>query len=181
MSTAINDLHSRALLGDSDAEKQLFSFLTGRFLTFAHQKVWNNEDAEEIIQNALATVAAEYKTIEIESSFAAWAHKVLEYKFLAYLQTKKRQKGRNVPIDNTEYESGGWTPEPGLKMHLLDCLNKVGRTSRRYARILNLHHLGFTREEICDRLDLTRNQSYAVMSRARAMLRDCLEKGEPVK
>ena len=140
MSTAINDLHSRALLGDSDAEKQLFSFLTGRFLTFAHQKVWNNEDAEEIIQNA-----------------------------------------RNVPIDNTEYESGGWTPEPGLKMHLLDCLNKVGRTSRRYARILNLHHLGFTREEICDRLDLTRNQSYAVMSRARAMLRDCLEKGEPVK
>jgi DNA-directed RNA polymerase specialized sigma24 family protein len=103
---------------------------------------------------------------------------VLENKFLAYIQTKRRRGGRDTPIENTDRLTENWMPDPTLKMRLRNCFKQVGQASRRYARILNLHHLGFKRNEVCEKLGVTVTQSYVVMSRARAMLKECLEKGE---
>jgi RNA polymerase sigma factor (sigma-70 family) len=181
MSLRINDLYNEARAGDDTAERQLFELLLDRFQLFAHQKVWSRQDAEDIVQNALVTVSTEYRDLEITSSFAAWAHKVLENKFLAYLKTKRRQQGRGVDLDSTDFEPADWTPDPSLKRRLLDCLKKVGQGSRRYARILNLHHLGFSRDEVCERLSMSRDQTYVVMSRARSRLKDCLDNGDRIK
>jgi DNA-directed RNA polymerase specialized sigma24 family protein len=63
-------------------------------------------------------------------------------------------------------------------MRLLACLKKICLANRRYARIINLHQLGYSRVDICGRLEMTLEQSYVVMSRARAMLKECLDKGE---
>lgn len=175
----INELYNNARNGDKSAEAELFKKLTDRFRVFAHRKIWNKEEAEEIVQNALATVLSEYGTIEVTSSFAAWAHKVLENKFLAYIQARKRRSGKDIPLESAEYSSEKWTPDPTLKMRLLNCLKDVGRANQRYARILNLHHLGFDRIEVCEKLGMTVTQSYVVMSRARALLKECLDKGEP--
>jgi len=173
----INELYNRARAGDESAENELFIKLADRFRVFAHRKVWNKDEAEEIVQNALTTVVSEYRHVDIVSSFAAWAHKVIENRFLAYIRTKQRQVGRNVSLDTEVVYTGNWAPDPALKMRLLKCLRQVGQASRRYARILNLHHLGFTKDEVCRKLGMTKTQSYVVMSRARAMLKECLEKG----
>lgn len=173
----INDLYRMAGAGDKSAETELFRLLTDRFEYFAHRRVWIKEDAEEMVQNALATVLSEYRTIEITTSFAAWAHKVLENKFLAYIQAKRRQGGRITRLSDADYITENWVPDPTLKMRLLACLKEVGRASRRYARILNLHHLGFGRTEVCEKLGMTATQSYVVLSRARAILKKCLDEG----
>jgi RNA polymerase sigma factor (sigma-70 family) len=175
---SINELYNQACTGDKSAETELFKKLTDRFWVFAHRKVWDKADAEEIVQNALSIVVSEYRQIEFSTSFSAWAHKVIENKFLAYIQTKRRRSGRDVPLENADFLTDNWTPDPTLKMRLLDCFKQVGRASRRYARILNLHHLGFDRVEVCEKLGMTTAHSYVVMSRARAMLKECLEKGE---
>jgi DNA-directed RNA polymerase specialized sigma24 family protein len=44
----------------------------------------------------------------------------------------------------------------------------------RYARVLNLIHLGYNTEEICRRMKLTRSNLYSIVSRARALLSDCV-------
>jgi len=173
----INDLYKRAASGDKSAETELFKLLIDRFQYFAHRKVWNKEEAEEVVQNALATVLSEYRATEITISFSAWAHKVLENKFLAYIQTKRRQGGRNALLADTDDLAENRSADPTLKMQLLNCFKQVGRASRRYARILNLHHLGFGRTEVCEKLGMTVTQSYVVMSRARAMLKKCLDEG----
>ncbi|MCP4703685.1 MAG: hypothetical protein GY865_03665, partial [candidate division Zixibacteria bacterium] len=49
--------------------------------------------------------------------------------------------------------------------------------NRRHARILNLHFLGYTTEEICSRLEITKTNMYSLLSRARSMLELCLNKG----
>lgn len=175
---SINELYSQARAGEKSAENQLFQKLTDRFRLFAHQKIWNQEEAEDLVQAALAVVAAEYRQVNVEISFAAWAHKIIENRLLGYIQKQRRQKGRTTSSDEKEYLTAAWTPNPTLRMRLLDCLKKVGRANRRYARIINLHHFGYTREEVCKRLELTREQSYVVMSRARSMLKECLETGE---
>ena len=54
----INELYNLARDGDKSAESELFRELTERFWVFAHRKVWDKEKAEEIVQNALATVIA---------------------------------------------------------------------------------------------------------------------------
>jgi RNA polymerase sigma factor (sigma-70 family) len=174
----INNLYERARTGDSLAEAEMFKKLADRFWAIAHHRVWDKEEAEELVQNALATVISEYRQIEISSSFSAWAHKVLENKFLAYIQTRRRQHGREISLESSKHISNDLMPDPVLKMRLLNCLKQVSRANRRYARILNLHSLGFKRAEICEKLGMTMVQSYVVMSRARAMLKKCLDKGE---
>jgi RNA polymerase sigma-70 factor (ECF subfamily) len=178
MARKINELYQLAAGGDNKAEAELFEALTDRFSLFAHLKVWNQEEAEDLVQEALAVVAAEYRAVNIETSFAAWTHKIMENRLLGYIQKRRREKGRVTPGDTDEYLTASWTPDPTLRMRLLDCLKKVCLANRRYARIINLHHLGFSRKEICERLELTLEQSYVVMSRARSKLKECLDKGD---
>ena len=94
MAPTINELHASAAAGDTQAQNQLFAELTDRFRLFAHLKLGNSDDAEELVQSALATVASEYRDLKVTTSFAAWAHKVVENKYLAYLRSRGRQRGR---------------------------------------------------------------------------------------
>ena len=68
----INKLHSQLCSGDNTAEERLFSTLSERFKLFARQRVRNEQDAEEIVQDALTTIARRYKEIDFQTSFAAW-------------------------------------------------------------------------------------------------------------
>jgi RNA polymerase sigma factor (sigma-70 family) len=170
----LNELQDAAKKGDHRAEKELFGVLSVRFHLFAYHKVWDEESAQEIAQDALAVVAREYRGLEVRTSFAAWAHQVLEYRILAYIKAKRVRDQRFA--DDTEQGASG-APDPVLKMKLAKCLGLVGRANRRYARILNLHYQGFSTEEICERLGVSVSNCYVLLSRARAMLEQCLEKG----
>jgi len=178
MTQTIDELYILASSGDLKAESELFSELAVRFRVFAHRKVWNQQEAEDLVQTALAVVAEEYREIDIETSFAGWAHKIMENRILGYIQQRRREKGRSVSSDSVEPLTTGWTPKPTLRTRLLDCLKKVGMANRMYARIINLHHFGFTRDEICEKLGVKLEHSYVIMSRARMKLKECLEKGD---
>ena len=171
---SINALHTRVRDGDTAAEEQLFERLSARFQVFAHHRIWNSVDAEDVAQEALLTIQSRYREIEIETSFAAWAHKVLDNKILAYIEAKRRTGGRYSSLTSDESSDLATESDPLLRRRLLDCLKKMARSNQTYARILALHYQGFNRQEICERLNLTRNNSYVIMSRARTQLRDCI-------
>ena len=94
----INELHKRIGAGDPEAEERLFESLSARFRMFARQRVKDKEDAEEIVQDALTTIVQKYRGIEFETSFAAWAHKVLEYKILDHFRARGRQADRRAEL-----------------------------------------------------------------------------------
>jgi RNA polymerase sigma factor (sigma-70 family) len=141
------------------------------------RRLWRHGDWEDVVQEALATVSAGYKDMEFTSSFAAWAYKVLRNKMLNYAQTKRRQAERSVPFADTVHISQD-TGNPDLLRQLLACLHRIGSTNLRYARILNFHYLGYSTEEICEKMNLRRENFYSILSRARSMLESCLEKGD---
>jgi hypothetical protein len=64
-----------------------------------------------------------------------------------------------------------------LLITLRECLKQVGRANIRYARILNFIYQGQDFDYICQRLTMTRNNAYSVLSRARTMLMKCVDKG----
>jgi len=175
----INTLHDIAREGNQTGEEELFKVLSARFRLFARQRVWDELDSQEIVQDALMTICKEYKAIEFTTSFSAWAYKVLDNRILGYIQTKKRHNGRVSSVSDAENlpATEKDNPKKELQRDLIRCMRKIAGTNLRYARVLNLHYQGFSTEEICDKLKLTRNNLYSVLSRARSLLEFCLERG----
>lgn len=177
---SINTLYENAQNGGKAAEEILFKDISERFLRFAHQRIWDEQDALEIVQEALATIAREYKEIEFKTSFSAWAYKVLDYRILSYIK-KKQRLGKSEQLFENSPETGTIRPNHDLKIKLLFCLGKINSINRRHARILNLSYQGYIADEICERMALTKNNLYIVLHRARKALEECLKKEGQLK
>lgn len=169
----INALHSDLISEEGASENELFEYLTVSFRLFAQQRIWNEQDSEEIVQDALMTIAKKYREIEFTTSFAAWAYKVLNHKMLDYYKAKRVRVDAHTRIVDEGNPDMSSKPDSALKRQLLKCLRKM---RGRHARVLNLHYQGYSTDEICDKLDLKPGNFYVVLSRARSMLELCLEK-----
>ena len=103
---------------------------------------------------------------------------MLDNRVLAYIKAKKRSEDRLVELSEaTEYQNAR-QPNPDLAMRLNRCMKLVCKTNRRYARILALHFQGYNTDEICERIEIKRNNCWTILSRAREMLLACLNNGE---
>lgn len=174
----INTLHKQAADGDPAARDKLFELLSVRFRLLAHQKIWNQEEANDVVQDALAAISREFEILKVESSFAAWAYKVLDNRILASMKSKRTEHNRLSSSIEVGEIGGVIRTDPELMIKLEDCLRKVLRANQRYARVLNLSYQGYTIIEICSRLKVKKDHAYVLLSRARSMLALCLEKGE---
>lgn len=174
----IEALYNELSEGNRDAKDKLFERLSVRFGFFAGQRIWSKQDAEEVAQTALMIVLKKCEGLRIETSFTAWAHKVLEYEILRYFKKKAMKESRFGQLVDENHPSVDWDVDPALQMRLLECLRKIGAKNRNYARILNLHYQGYSVVEVTDKLGMTANNSYVVLSRARSLLVNCLEEGD---
>lgn len=174
----LNTLYTNARGSDKTSENQLFEALGARFHYFVRHRIRNKDDCGEVVQNALAAVAKDFRAITFEVSFAAWAHKILERKIMDYYRSRKRQQNVFSPMSDFDDPESGPQLNQEVRRKLIDCLQKVNTVNQRHARVLVLKYQGFDCDEICRRLGLTRNNAYSVLYRARTMLKHCLEKGD---
>ena len=173
----INDLYERAHNGDTADEQALFAALGARFRLVAHHRIRNRHDVEDVVQESLAVVYSEYRSLDVHSSFAAWASTVLRNRMLAYFEKHRVETSRVTAFaDDFDAPMQGHAERlASLRRRLLYCLKRIGQANIRYARIINLHHQGYGTEEICERLGITPGNFYSILSRGRDMLEKCLE------
>ncbi len=164
--------------GGQGAERELFDALTARFRLVAAKRIWNEEDAEEIVQDALVIVHTKYRESVLKSSFTEWAHKVLQNKMLEYYRTTSRRNARFVLSEDVDRYASQLEGDPDLVIRLKKCVRKVIGANQRYARILIHVYQGYSAHEISTRLGLTKANFYSQLSRARSLLRRCLDKGD---
>jgi RNA polymerase sigma factor (sigma-70 family) len=174
----INKLQEIAKKGDLEAEKELFAVLNDIFLIFVQHRLWNKVDSEDIVQDALTAISLKHKEIEFESSFSAWAYKVLKNTLLKYYRTKnlREKKYEELSRDDRRRYLNEFSQEINFKLKI--CLKKLNVFNRRYARILNLRYHGFTTDEICSKMKITINNVYSLLTRARSRLKLCLKTGD---
>ena len=122
-------------------------------------------------------IARKSKDMNFQASFSAWAVKVLENNILNYYRTGARRRRKLERYAEQQDSAAEETLRPDLKRRLLDCLKKLNEANIRHARILNYSHQGYTIEQICEKLEISKNAAYVLLSRARATLKNCLEKG----
>lgn len=173
----MDELLNCARDGDKSAENELFQRLLVRFRLFARQKVGGEDAAEEIAQLACTTVLEKYKTEKYSVGFEAWAHGVLKMCIKNYYFTLRSCKEKTIraPYKESRLDKAAPQIDPDTELQLLTCLAKVFAVNRRYARVLNLAYQGYKTDEICQRLEMTRNNFYVTLNRARSMLWACLE------
>lgn len=175
---SVNQICAVAQAGDDKAENELFNRLTARFRYIVRRKGIVKEDIEEIVQNALVVVSSNYRQMEFTTSFTAWAHKVLENKFIDFYRQKKIKGDKTSRLKEAMYVDAEAGSSLDLKRKLIECLKAVVKFNKTYARVLVLKYQGYAASEIYQRLELTRSNFYSVLSRARVMLDKCLkEKG----
>ena len=170
----INKLYKQACNNDSNAENQLFQILGESFGLFIQKRVWNKQDSEGIVQEAMLVIAQKYKTAEIKSDFVAWAYTILKYKLLDYIKRRGLRINTFKPAIPDMPRDLSYHPDPAFKLRLLGCLKKICRKNIRFARILNLNYQGFSIEDICARMNLTKSAFYVLLSRARNMMKTCI-------
>jgi len=177
----LNELYKLARTGDCEAEQSLFRDLTVRFLAFTKLRVREKEEAEDIVQDALSVICSRYATMDFAGSFTAWSYEVLKNHIRNHMskQSRRRRLDRRNPRD--EVQPATWRPDVLLESRLIECLRRICATNARYARVLNLSHQGYSMDEICSRLGITKNNSYVLLSRARSMLERCLQDSERTK
>lgn len=128
-----------------------------------------------MVQKALMTVAEKCRVIEIETSFVAWANSVLNNKILDYYRSQGRRSDRLVSLSEFGLESVNPTSDPDMERKLLYCLKKVVQANVQFGRALVLHYQGFSVLELCEKMKIDRDRLYKHLSRARALLRKCLD------
>ena len=174
----LNILEKSARSGNLTAEADLFRRLSESFRLFVRQKIRNPQDREEVVQEALATIARKYRKEQFETSFAAWAYRILEFKVMNHYRSVKNRDKVFAPSSDETVQQAGQEIDPTLKSRLLDCLRKLSKTRLAHARILTLHFQGFSVPEICNRVGISSNNLYVRLSRARKLLANCLENGD---
>jgi RNA polymerase sigma factor (sigma-70 family) len=172
----IDSLYLKARGGDSCAENELFQRLSVSFTVILQHRVWNAGDREEVLQNAMLTIAQKYRDLTLHSSFGGWAYGVLNNKIMDYVKYKQVRSGTVAGESALRVQEVQDEPDSALKSRLLICLKRIAEINSRFARILNLHYQGYSTGEICDKLDIKRNHFYVVLSRARSMLAECLDR-----
>ncbi len=168
----------KAKQGDKAAETQIFEYLRVRFVLLAKRRI-GEEHCEDMAQEACITVLEKLKTDSPEENFEAWAYQVLRNKIGNYLQGTNLRQKKMVSTEHIDYLDKPAVSEmdPMFKKRLMDCLRKLIRSNRRYARVLNFAYQGFDTEEICQRMEMKSNHFYVMLNRSRKMLSDCLEGG----
>jgi len=173
----LEQLFERARSGDQSAERDLYDHLFVRFTTIAKRRI--GEDAEDIAQDACLTVLQKYRDETYYKGFEPWAHGVLRMKIGNYLRGPMRKKKAQIGEYDDQFPGAGAQKpfDPTLRQDLLSCLRKIIKRNVTYARVLNLSHLGYKTEDVCQRLGITPNNAYVILNRGRRMLKKCLSSG----
>jgi RNA polymerase sigma-70 factor (ECF subfamily) len=180
-SSHINFLFEKAKNNDSKAVNELFEYLNVSFRLFLQSRSIEKQDSEDILQSVMLTISAKYRDLVSSHNFSGWAYAVLKNKLYDFYKSKRSSKIQNVGKRNFAEEFSAATSNPLLLMQLKQCLSKISEKNLRYMRILNLCYLGHSKEEICNKLKITPNNFYVILSRARAMLKKCLEREDIIK
>ena len=175
----MQSLVDRAREGDGQAEQELFQFLAARFRVVVRQYIRGGEDVEDVAQEACMAVLRKYKTESFTVSFDAWAYGILLNKIKDSLHSSKRRRGQPIPHDaeSNMADCAVTTEEPYFRLRLQDCVRQTVKVHPQYARVLNLTYQGYSTAEICARVKVTLSNLYSILSRARRLLRHCLETG----
>ena len=170
-------LIERAKTGDSVAMEQLLATVAPSIQRFGMRMCRDDTDAEDVLQDALLTIANHLGEFEGRSSFTSWAFAVARSAC-----SRKRRGLKNQPllsIENAEqqYEGAPSPEQQVLDRELTQALNSaLDRLPDDYREVILLRDVeALTAPEAADSLGISVPALKSRLHRARTALRDALK------
>lgn len=171
--------------GDPQAAERLVEVYGARAYGLAIRITRNPQDAEEIVQDALLTVARKIDTFRGEAAFASWLYRIVAN--TAYQKARgRRRRGAEISLEEilpTFHEAGehaspivDWSPaveDPERQAELRDVLNAaLDALPEEYRTVIVLRDVeGLSNDEVAEALGLTVANVKTRVHRGRLFLR----------
>ena len=141
-------------------DPEFLTSLRRDMLRFADMQLRNREQAEDAVQEALTGALSGREKFASRASLRTWVLSILKNKIVDVLRRKVRENATVNP-ENDEGLQG-----------FEACLYRLPEASGRIFTMREV--LGFDTDEICQTLDITTNNCWVQLHRARLALRACL-------
>ncbi len=172
-----NRLIDGCLANDPAAQKQLFECFAGKMMGVCLRYANNREVAQDILQDGFVKVFEKLNTFKREGSLEGWIRRIIVNTALDNYR-KNKLTDQHIDLDNVDYmiASNDFAFEKLAAEDLLKVLNSIPSG---YRTIFNLYAIeGYSHKEISEKMDISVNTSKSQYSRAKAFLRDIIEKQE---
>lgn len=146
-----DELAEEAISGDMEAENRLFTLLHASFLRLAKRRIGNEDDAKDIVQQALMTALEKCKGAELVKGFLPWANQILYFKIGNYRKAIKSRRTTGLNDQNWRLRDRVATqPDVMVAGRELDEILKkaISKMGGNCKRVLSSLLLGHTREEL---------------------------------
>lgn len=172
-------LSDETILGRVQSEPWLFTVLLERYQTAFLRKtktiIYNEQDAEEVVQDAFTKIYMNAHRFEVRegAKFSSWAYTILINTALTRYQKCVKEGKRTVLLESEYLDLMGEMKEHSGFNHDKDAIERIlDRIPGHFARVLRLHYLEhWSHKDIADETGETVGAVKARIHRAKAEFR----------
>jgi RNA polymerase sigma factor (sigma-70 family) len=168
-------LVNECVKGNARAQRMLFDKFAGKMMTVCLRYAKNTEQAEDVLQDGFVKVFMKLSDFKKEGSLEGWIRRIMVNTALDQIRKEVKFKG-NLDIEDVGYkiENNAFITE---QLMADDLMKLVRAMPDGYRIVFNMFAIeGYSHAEIAETLGVTENTSKSQYSRARAYLRERLEK-----
>jgi RNA polymerase sigma-70 factor (ECF subfamily) len=161
--------------GNARAQRLLFDKFARKMFSVCLRYAKNEEQAEDVLQDGFVKVFGKLKDFKREGSLEGWIRRIMVNTALDQIRKNNKQLG-DTNIDDVGYkiENNDFIVE---RMMAEDLMKMVQAMPDGYKVVFNMFAIeGYSHGEIAETLGISENTSKSQYSRARAYLRERLEK-----
>jgi len=171
--------------GDRTAFRELVENYQGLVYNLGLRILWNNEDAEDVLQETFLKVFDNLDTFRGDSDIGTWIYRIATNAALMKLRSRRRERGQIADIESIEDQEiqpsllNPNAPDPFdelLQQESQEILEKAINALPDIYRVVfvlkDIQHL--STDEIAKILDLSHEAIYSRLKRARMQLREAV-------
>jgi RNA polymerase sigma-70 factor (ECF subfamily) len=161
--------------GDSRAQRMLFERFSKKMLGVCMRYAKSIEQAEDVLQDGFIKVFSKLNDFKHDGSLEGWIRRIMVNTSLDQIRKENKLLG-NTSLDNVDYklQNNAFVLE---NLAAKDLMKMVQSMPVGYKVVFNMFAIeGYSHKEISEHLGISENTSKSQYSRARAYLRERLEK-----
>jgi RNA polymerase sigma factor (sigma-70 family) len=174
------DIINNCKIGDRKAQELLYKQLASKMLGVCMRYATDRMEAEDMLQNGFIKVFQKISDYRGEGSFEGWVRRIMVHSSIEYYR-KHHKMMQVVDLQESGYEQSV-NPEAASNLGAKDLMAMIQRLSPGYRMVFNLYAVeGYSHKEIAEMVGITEGASKSQLSRARAILKEQIEKLEAKK
>ena len=173
----IEEIIERCKAGERKAQELLYKQFAGKMLGVCLRYATDRMEAEDMLQNGFIKVFNKMADYRGDGSFEGWVRRIMVHSSIEYY--RKHHKMMQV----VDMEEGGYeipvAASATESLNAKDLMALIQQLSPGYKMVFNLYAIeGYSHREIAEIAGITEGASKSQLSRARAILKEQVEKME---